>query len=258
MTNPHRTKDHLGAKNFFVALADLVLPVDCAGCGIPGRVLCPRCVRALGGPVIRVDQNLSRQEVPPCTAVASYGGVVRNLLLAFKDGGRRAVGGPLAEALGRAVAGSVRTNRPILLVPVPSSASAVRLRGGDHVRWLARGATVWARRAGWQVRVAPMLVSCGDRLDSAGLSAAGRTANLSGAFAPGPRPGRWRRSLAAGSEVVLVDDLVTSGATLAEAARALLRTGVTPTAAAVIAATSRRGSAPNWSVRSDDVRGENR
>ena len=130
------------------ALADLVLPVECNGCGAAGRVLCARCTRALAGPMARVEFGLGRPGLPPCAAVARYSGAVRNILLAFKENDRRVVTRPLAEALGRAVVGIVDSRQPILLVPVPSSVAAARRRGGDHVQRLTRGAVSWAWRQG--------------------------------------------------------------------------------------------------------------
>jgi predicted amidophosphoribosyltransferase len=123
----------------------------------------------------------------------------------------------------------------VLLVPVPSAPAAVRARGGDHVDRLARAAADRLRRDGGTVRVARLLAAARGRRDSAGLGPADRRANLAGAF-------RWsgRPADVPGTPVVLVDDLVTTGATLAEAAALLRTVGVGPVYAAVVAATVRR------------------
>jgi predicted amidophosphoribosyltransferase len=75
-------------------------------------------------------------------------------------------------------------------------------------------------------------------LDQAGLGVQARAENLAGAVRVPPR----QRSAVAGLEVVLVDDVVTTGATLAESARALHAAGASVVAAAVVAATARRGT----------------
>jgi predicted amidophosphoribosyltransferase len=89
-----------------------------------------------------------------------------------------------------------------------------------------------------QVRVVPALRHVRTVTDSAGLGAADRVANLSGAFAVGRR---WQRSLA-GTEVVIADDLLTTGATIAEATRTLRGGGAVVVGAATVAATVRRGA----------------
>jgi predicted amidophosphoribosyltransferase len=117
-----------------------------------------------------------------------------------------------------------------VLVPVPSAPHVARRRAGDHMHRLAVGA---ARRTGREV-VAALTLRRAVR-DSAGLGAGERRANLRGAFvaAPPPRPAM---------PVVVVDDIVTTGATLTEAARALLVAGWSVRGAAVIAATPRHGA----------------
>jgi predicted amidophosphoribosyltransferase len=125
---------------------------------------------------------------------------------------------------------------PVLLVPVPSSRAALRTRGRDHVRELTARAVAELRAAGVPAEEARLLRRQGRARDSAGLSAAARRANLAGTFQCSSQPPR-------GALLVVVDDVVTSGATLTEAAATLsrgARPGAPTVLAAVVAATPRR------------------
>lgn len=146
-------------------------------------------------------------------------------MLRYKERGRRDLAGPLAALLADVAAGLLAPNT--VLVPVPSSPAAARRRGGDHVHRLARMA---GRRLG--APVVPALHLMRAVRDSAGLGAGERHANLAGAMAA--RPARPP------AVAVIVDDIVTSGATLTESVRALRCAGWHVTAAVVIAVTPRR------------------
>ena len=225
----------------WAALADLVLPRTCAGCGIPGAVLCRRCGRLLTRPHLAAPRRFP-VGFPPTVAAGAYDGPVRAAVLAFKERGRAELGRALGTALALAVAGVVAgapAGAPVLLVPVPPSAAGLRSRGRDHVRELTRCAVTELRAAGVPAGEARLLRRRGRVRDSAGLSAAQRRANLAGTFVPaGTAPSRGL--------LVLVDDVVTSGATLTEAASVLARArsvNAAPVLAAVVAATPRRDPA---------------
>ena len=203
------------------ALADLILPRRCAGCGDPGELLCPACAPV--GPAIVVP-GLGGLAAP-VRAAGRYEGGLRAALLAYKERGRLELAGPLAGLLAGVAARFVRPG--VVLVPVPSAAAAARRRGGDHVLRLARPA---GARLG--VAVVPALRLARRVDDSAGLDGQQRRANLAGAMcAHAPPPG---------AVAVLVDDIVTTGVTVQESLRALRAAGWPVLGAAALAATPRR------------------
>ncbi|WP_455353411.1 ComF family protein [Streptomyces sp. SYSU K217416] len=201
-------------------IAGLLLPADCGGCGLPRTVLCEDCRGALcDTPPRRVQPAPEPVGLPAVHAAAPYEDAVRAVLLAHKE--RGALG--LAGALGKALAGAVRAGLPpsgagaLVLVPVPSSRRALRARGHDPARRIALAASAELRRTGTSARVAAVLRQRRAVADQAGLSARQRLANLAGALDMPEGAGR----LLEGGRVVLVDDLMTTGASLAEAARVI-------------------------------------
>lgn len=203
-------------------LLDLVLPRDCVGCGRLGTALCAACLS--GAP------SLVRSRPVPVVAARNYDGALRQALLAYKERGRRDLAEPLGALLADAVA-ALSPPQGCVLVAVPSTAAARRARGGDHVARLVR-------RAARSAAVAPLAPSAVRGIltltrevqDSAGLDVAARATNLAGAMAA-------RRG---SGTAVVADDIVTSGATLGEATRALRAAGWEVAGAAVVAATKLR------------------
>jgi predicted amidophosphoribosyltransferase len=224
-------------------LLDLVLPTQCAGCGAPGPAACAACIAALDLPARPARPTPAPIGLPTPYAVTAYAATTRAFLLAYKEDGVVALQHPLGRALAASVEAAVHDlagqrpcgGRPLWLVPVPSSRAARRRRGDDVVARLAARAAGVLRAAGHDVAVRSTLVHARAVADSAGLGASARAQNLSGAF----RLRRGAASTVAGSPVVLVDDLITTGATLAECATSLRRTGADVVAAATVAATQR-------------------
>jgi predicted amidophosphoribosyltransferase len=205
------------------AVLDLVVPQQCAGCQRPGTAWCRQCRAAVSGKVGPVPGPL------PAWAAAPHRGPAGHAVAAFKDDGARRLAAPLAELLAAAVLqGSAhRPAGPVWLVPVPSRRAARRARGGDHMRVLAGLAARRLRRAGVPGHRLDVLVHVRASRDQVGLGRAARRANVAGTLAAaGPLPDGL---------LVVVDDVTTTGATLAEAARALRAAGaVGPVRAATI------------------------
>lgn len=201
-------------------LTDLVLPAECGGCGTPRTALCAECREALcGRPPCRVSPDPRPAGLPAVHAAAPYGDAVRALLLAHKERGALGLAGPLGAGLAGAVRAGLRGgDAPVLLVPVPSARGAVRARGHDPVRRIALAAAGELRRGGTRSRVLCVLRQRRAVADQAGLNSRQRQVNLQGALEVIAGGGRL---LAGGGRIVIVDDLMTTGASLVEAARAI-------------------------------------
>jgi ComF family protein len=220
-----------------LAALDLVFPALCPVCetALAGRRrrdplcdscwdavprLAPPCCEPCGRPLPALAPapgpcGACRVEPPAwdwARAAADYAGVVREAIHAFKFEGKRALARPLAalivEQWGPAIAADVAA-----LVPVPLARARERERGFNQAGLLAErlaAALGRPRRPGWLARVRPT----GPQSD---LGAAERRANVRGAFAADPA--------VAGRHVIVVDDVLTTGATAAECARALRAAG---------------------------------
>jgi ComF family protein len=209
---------------------DLALPAQCAGCRREGAALCAECLPALD---VRLEAEpgvpigLPADIPPPLLQLewcAPFTGVTRRALHALKYDGERRLAPPMGAAIARrwkraGAAGDA-------LVPVPASPDRVRDRGYDQAALLAGEA---ARRL--RLPMLPAVERTRATTAQFDLDRAGRATNLGGAFrvrganVPAVQ-GRW---------IVLVDDVVTTGATLAACATVLLEAGAGAVSAIAVA-----------------------
>ncbi|MDR7384129.1 ComF family protein [Promicromonospora iranensis] len=226
-------------------LARLLLPVSCP-CGERDVRWCARCAALLAGPPVRTEHGAPRLDrldgVPPVPvwALTPYTGPVRDVVVHWKDRGRADLDRLLAPALRRAAARigpalvPALGGAPVAVVPVPSTGAARRARSREPVAVLARAVTHGLHDAGVRARLVPALVRRGAARDQVGLGARARGRNLAGAVR---MTRRGARALGQRSVCILVDDVLTTGATLAAVERVLEDAGHDVLGATVLAAT---------------------
>jgi predicted amidophosphoribosyltransferase len=210
-------------------LMDVLAPTSCAGCGEPGPACCVTC-RAVWGSLREVARPPTAGLVP-VYALAAYRGVARRLVLAYKERGRRDLASSLGAALAEAVPLLPGAGRVAWLVPVPSRRRAARVRGGPHVQRLAKCCVRSLAGAGRPAVLATVLEFEAGVRDSVGLDRRQREVNLAGRIGF-----RLRGAPPPGTPVVLLDDVVTTGATAAACTRALTASGLVVTAVLALTA----------------------
>lgn len=178
-----------------------------------------------------------------------YDGLLKVLVNAHKERQHFALASPLADVLAVSVAaliprsaraGAATAATRWVLVPVPSRPSVVRARGHDPMLRVSRLTAARLRRSGHDAVVGRLLRSAAPVRDQAGLSARARADNLTGSMRA--RDAVVRRLPRSGAQpgIVVVDDVLTTGATAREAQRALEEAGLVVAGIAAVAATRRR------------------
>ena len=218
-------------------LLDLAFPARCPGCGREGVPICAACIPALDA---RLDQpagiaiGLPSDLPAPILQLewcAPFGGLVRRALHQLKYAGETRLAVPLGEAVARRWA-RISAGGDVL-VPVPVHADRARQRGYDQAELIAREAA-----AGLGLPFAPILERSRATVAQFDLDRSTRATNVRGAFRLKPIPegsSVGPRGPLAGRWVVLVDDVVTTGATLSACAAPLLAAGALGVSAVTVA-----------------------
>lgn len=215
-------------------MLDLFLPLECGGCGAASTRWCPRCAHEL---TVRDDEPhlVTPRTEPgiPVFALGRYAGARRRAVVAAKEHGRSDLLPPLANALSAGLERLLTWGivvAPLIIVPAPTRRSAARRRGGDPVTRIAMNATTGLP----DVITIPALRLRAWARDSVGLSGGDRQRNLAGRIRL-TRTGARRLAGVGACDVVLVDDVVTTGATATESVRTLRDAGVAVAAMLAVA-----------------------
>lgn len=190
----------------FTAIADILFPLHCAGCGVRGAWFCARCrPRMSPRTVVRTDARVQLIQDP-----ATHASVAA--LYALKYEGYTVAVRPLGTLLASGIAALCGTSMNVALVPVPTSRARIRSRGYDHAVLLAD-----AVGSALGIPVLHLLERARATERQVGLGREARLANVAGAFhATSPPPG---------IRLYVLDDVCTTGATFAAAMDALRAAG---------------------------------
>ena len=210
-------------------MLDLILPLECGGCGAPSTRWCDVCAKELAvGPDAPHVMNPRIDPLVPVFALGRYAGARRQAIIAMKEHGRADLIAPLALTLAVGIHRLLTwgmADVPLTIVPAPTRRSAARRRGGDPVTRMATAAV----EGHPDIAVVQALRMKALVRDSARLGSAARERNLAGAV----RLRRQRPTIP--HEVLIVDDIVTTGATARESVRTLQTAGVRIAAVLTIA-----------------------
>lgn len=210
--------DHAGE------VGDLLLGTRCAGCGGVGRGVCDTCASHFWAQ----PRQVAIASGVPVFALAEYSAPLDQVLIAHKERANWQLATPLGERLAVVIQLLQADHQRIEVVPVPSSAKAIRQRGYDHSQALARAAIrTIAPQCNNRLRVVRRLARGVPVGDQTAMDRTDRWRNQSGTM----------RARAGVHPVVVVDDICTTGATLHEAVHRLQGAGCQVIGCAVLAHT---------------------
>jgi predicted amidophosphoribosyltransferase len=201
--------------NLLTSLEELIFPVRCLGCGALGLEICSQC-RRFWQPRIYRSHSRRKPHFPIYSSIP-YSPIAGKVLLAAKEHGIQRADELMVSALSHSLSTCLQEQGIGFLVPIPSRKSVARLRGRQFISDLAQEIGSDARLSTSEILTHTRAVK-----DQSKLDAKERVENLEGALTSL----RYRSGKA-----IIVDDLVTTGVTLQEAARALRAAGIEVSAA---------------------------
>lgn len=200
-------------------LIDFFLPAPCVVCNKLPRPLCAVCWP-------KKTKSLTLKSGVPVLSAGSYEGNLEVMISAFKDKQRTSLRRPLSELLNHLLLEAITAFAPDCYVLPPRNRRNFKKRGIDPIALIAKRTVLSQYRKLTAKALRPIT-------DQRDLDYQGRLANLQNAIAIPPGAGR----------VLVVDDVMTSGATISELARAATLAGYRVVGACVLARTERQSSA---------------
>lgn len=203
----------------------LVFPPNCMNCGLPGVDICSECKK-----VLTPKPRFLLGEEFPLVSSLFYGEATGKLMLLAKENGYVAAQKFFATALAISI-NYFNLNYPISIVPIPSQRKAIRRRGFDSMKEIARF-VLRDPNLKTKFEIVNLLEITRHVADQSSLSERERYQNLDKAF-------RVKSGIKS-KAIIVIDDVVTTGSTLREAVRALKERNLTVLGAATACATQRR------------------
>lgn len=199
----------------FKNLNELIFPTRCISCGLLGLTLCSQCRR--GWHLHSYISQVGRDAATKVTVYSSviYSAVARKIILGAKESHLKICDQLVSEAITHSLRQFLTSRKVDFLIPIPSRTSAVRLRGRQFIEDISQDSSLT-----FSIPIASPLSHRRRVRDQSGLHVQERWNNLQGALVVKGEHGLHGSAL-------LIDDLVTTGATLSEAARALRYAGIT-------------------------------
>lgn len=197
------------------SLQELLFPSHCLICSAPGTEICLGCSIVWSG-----KPTFLSFEGVHLAITTRYNEPAQRIILAAKEDGlviaRKTLAGAIAASL--ALFSEQVGHRPLTLIPVPSSNRANRLRGMAHCHELAKeSARIFFKSTGQRVSVVDLLRLARSVADQSGLNRVERSKNLHLAYSVNSAG----LAKLTGRDLILVDDVITTGSTVREAIRAI-------------------------------------
>lgn len=216
-------------------LTSLIYPTQCLGCYKGSSSLCDDCA------LYWTYQPSIVQKIPfPMYAIAPYSMEVSRVVLLAKENGNVQAQSMLATAIAQSLASATPQNfKECFLVPIPSKRSSIRRRGEKFlIPILSEVTKIMSSKSETHYSVAEILEIQRSVRDQSGLTSKERVANMKSAYRV-KLPVKSEKNFAA-NPVIIVDDVITTGSTMASAYRALKERNLTVIAGAAACASSAR------------------